>query len=130
MIFNNIDKENKEFFKGKKVVVRVGVNVPISEGKIEDDFRLKSILETVEFLAKSGARVVLIGHIGRKDTENLDLVFDWLEKKLKRKRIEIFYDKKTFFKMEEKILSDKSIGKIGGLENGQILLLDNVRATK
>ncbi len=130
MKYNIIDKKNSEFFKDKKVLVRVGVNVPIVENKVEDDFRLKSILETIEFLSKSGAKIVLLGHIGREESENLDIVFKWLEKKLSKKKIEIFYDKKTFYKLEEKRIKDSTKNKIEKLNSGQVLLIDNIRATK
>jgi phosphoglycerate kinase len=75
MQYNIIDTKDSSFFMGKKVVVRLGINVPVSEGKIENDFRLHSVLPTIEFLSKSGAQVVLMGHIGREEKENLDLVF-------------------------------------------------------
>ena len=76
MQYNIIDTKRTDYFLGKKVIVRVGVNVPIFDGKIEDDFRLEAILPTIEFLAKAGAKLVLLGHRGREDKENLDLVFE------------------------------------------------------
>ena len=53
-----------ENLKGKKVIVRVDYNVPMSGDKITDDFRIKASLSTIEYLKKKGAIVVLISHIG------------------------------------------------------------------
>lgn len=130
MQYNIIDTKNPDFFSGKKVVLRVGINAPISEGKIEDAFRLEAILPIMEFLSKSGSQVTLLGHIGRKKEENLDIIFDWFEKKLSQKKIDIFYDKRTFAALEEKKILQKTTSKIEKLHNGQILLLDNIRATE
>lgn len=57
--------------KGKKVVLRVDFNVPIKNGKIVDDFRIKKALPTIEFLLKKGADIVLITHLGKDGSESL-----------------------------------------------------------
>jgi phosphoglycerate kinase len=63
--------------EGKKVLVRVGVNVPLNdEGEIESDFRLRKILPTIEFLVEQKAKIILIGHIGRDPKQNLEKVFN------------------------------------------------------
>jgi phosphoglycerate kinase len=70
-----LDLENKNI-EGKVFIVRVGVNVPVFERKIENDFRLEKILETVNFLIKKKAKIILLGHLGRKKEENLNLIFE------------------------------------------------------
>ncbi len=62
MNLKNIERED---FKGKKVFLRVDLDVPIKSGKILDDLRLKAWFPTLEFLLKNGAEVVLAGHLGR-----------------------------------------------------------------
>ena len=56
--------KNIKNIKGKVVMVRTDFNVPIINGKITDDFRIKKALPTINFLRKAGAKIILISHIG------------------------------------------------------------------
>jgi len=51
--------------KGKRVLVRVDFNVPMKGGKVLDNRRMRESLETINYLVKAGAKVVLISHLGR-----------------------------------------------------------------
>src|SRR6056297_1057991 len=51
--------------KGKKVLVRVDFNVPMQNGNISDDTRIRAHLSTLEKLVASGAHISLISHLGR-----------------------------------------------------------------
>ncbi|MCX6752670.1 MAG: phosphoglycerate kinase [Candidatus Nomurabacteria bacterium] len=57
--------------KGKTALLRVDFNVPIKNGEVEDDFRIRAALPTIKFLIKKGAKVVLITHLGKDGTESL-----------------------------------------------------------
>ena len=48
--------------KGKTVLLRVAFNVPIKNGKVLDDFRIKKAMPTINFLKRKGAKIILISH--------------------------------------------------------------------
>lgn len=89
MLYNLKDIKGVEV-KGKKVFLRADVDVPIANGKIADDTRLKAWLPTFEYLLTNGARVFIGGHMGRpkfqspKENEEFSLkpVAEWLKNQL------------------------------------------------
>jgi 3-phosphoglycerate kinase len=66
--------------RGKRVLVRASLNVPIENGVVQNAFRLESVLPTLRFLREAGARTVVMGHIGRDPKETLEPVCAALEK--------------------------------------------------
>ncbi|MFA5932510.1 MAG: phosphoglycerate kinase [Microgenomates group bacterium] len=69
--------------KGKKVLLRLDIDVPIEDGRVVDDFRLVAGMPTLELCLESAAKVIVMGHIGRpngKKVEELSVapIFNWL----------------------------------------------------
>lgn len=110
---------------GKRALVRVDFNVPLDDqGQITDDTRIRAALPTIQDLIQKGAKVILVSHFGRPkkgvdDKLRLTPVANRLAELLGR----------------EVIKCDDSIGeevtrKVSGMQNGQVVLLENVRFHK
>jgi len=107
--------------KGKKVLVRVDFNVPISEGKVGDDTRIQAALPTIKYLLENGAAVILCSHLGRPKGE--------LDPDFSLKPVAEYLD--TLLEAPVKF-SEDCIGEIAqaaakDLEPGQVLVLENTR---
>ena len=107
---------------GKKVIIRVDFNVPIKDGEITDDNRIKASLETINYAINNNAKVILMSHLGRIKTEE-DKIKNTLEPVALR--LSELLDKEIIFVDETrgKILEDA----ISELKPGEILLMENTR---
>ncbi len=115
--------------EGKTVFVRVDLNCPIKNGKIDDDRRIISHIETVEELIKRNAKIVLLSHQGRPaDDKRSAEDFVCLEEHAKRLS-EILEKDNTNAKVEyvEDIFGSYAREKIKNLKKGNVILLENVR---
>lgn len=70
----------------KKVFLRLDLNVPISEGKIKDDFRIKVAIPTIKFLLENNARIIIASHLGRPQKRDMSFslrpISEYLAEKL------------------------------------------------
>lgn len=60
----------KENIQNKRVLLRADLDVPIKEGRVENDYRLKSLLPTINFCLEHAQKTVIIGHLGRPEGED------------------------------------------------------------
>jgi len=115
-------KTVREFdVKEKKVFVRVDFNVPLKDGKITDDTRIRSALPTIEYLLKNGAAVILASHLGRPGGEiksefSLRPVAEYLDKLI---------EAKVYFC--DNCIGDKASNAAKELKYGEVLVLENTR---
>lgn len=101
---------------GKKIILRVDFNVPIKDGKVLDDFRIKKAIPTILYLQEKGAKVIMISHLGEEGEESLLPVAVKIKK----------YIKEINF-ISSPIFSDETEKKINSMKKGDIVLLENLR---
>ncbi|HAS81075.1 MAG: Phosphoglycerate kinase [Candidatus Nomurabacteria bacterium GW2011_GWE1_32_28] len=96
--------------KNKKVLVRVDFNVPIKNGIILDDFRIKKSLPTIKFLINKGANVLLMTHLGKDGSESLEPIIKHFFKisKISKNRVSFFENIRKF---EGETKNDKNFAK-------------------
>jgi phosphoglycerate kinase len=107
--------------EGKKVLVRVDFNVPIEDGKVKDDSRIRASIPTITYLLEHGATVILMSHLGRPngkvvESARLRPVAERLSELL-RQRVPVTGD----------ALGIGTQDAIGRLKAGQVLMLENLR---
>jgi triosephosphate isomerase (TIM) len=109
---------------GKKVIVRVDFNVPIDDsGKITDDQRIVGALETIRYLLKNNAKIILVSHLGRPKGFEMKYSMAPVAKRLS----ELL---STEVIMAKDVIGPDAKTKAAALEDGQILMLENVRFHK
>ncbi len=106
---------------GKRVFVRVDFNVPLENGSITDDTRIRETLPTIRFLVDKGAKVILASHLGRPKGQVVE------ELRLTPAAVRL-----SELLGKEVAKADEAVGeavqaKIEGMKNGDVLLLENVR---
>ncbi|QNK57462.1 phosphoglycerate kinase [Paenibacillus sp. PAMC21692] len=106
---------------GKRVFVRVDFNVPLEDGKITDDKRIRETLPTINFLIEKGAKVILASHLGRPNGQ----VVEELRHTASAARLSELLGKPVT-KANEAI-GEAVEAQVAALNNGDVLLLENVR---
>ena len=122
MAVNTIDSINAA---GKRVLVRVDFNVPIKDGVVTDATRIIAALPTIEKLVEQGARVILMSHRGRPSGTGFEAEFS-LEPAA-RKLSEILGVPVQF---AADTVGEDAQAKAAALEDGQILVIENLRFDK
>ena len=107
--------------EGKRVVVRVDYNVPLVDGRVGDDARIRASLPTLENILDRGGKPILLTHLGRPEGKvvpelRLDAVAERLQELLGR-----------LVRKLDTCIGDDVVRAIEGWEDGSVILLENVR---
>ena len=108
------DIRNVTELQGKRVLMRASLNEPIINGRVQNDTKLKGALQTIRFLAEKGARVIVIGHLSGRTESTLLPVYEYLKQHIPLS----FITSSTGTGVTEAVSK---------LENGSVLLLENIR---
>ncbi|MFA5340855.1 MAG: phosphoglycerate kinase [Clostridia bacterium] len=106
---------------GKKVIARMDFNVPLKDGVITDDKRIREAMKTIKYLSDNGAKTILVSHLGRPKGEfnmkySLAPVAERISQLLKKSVI-----------LAKDVIGDDAKSKASALNNGDVMLLENVR---
>ena len=107
--------------QGKRVLVRVDFNVPLQDGKVSDDTRIRAALPTIQYLLDHGAAVILTSHLGRPKggpdpKYSLAPVADHLSELLERP-----------VQFVDELVGEKAAQAAQNLKAGDVLILENTR---
>ncbi len=105
--------------KGKRVLLRCDLNVPIHDGKITDDSRIKASVPTIEYLHKHGARVIICSHLGKPEKrQDLEPVCNALSKACKLP---------IKFVGRDRVVDESVVEASNTLKDGELMMIQNTR---
>ena len=109
-------------YEDKRVIIRCDLNVPIENGKITDDTRIKASLESINYLIDHNAQVIILSHLGKVKTEEDKINNTLYPVYLRLKEYlntNVYFSKQTRGKELEDLVSS--------LKNKEVLLIENTR---
>ena len=110
--------------KGKRVLVRVDLNVPVADGKVSDTTRIERVVPTIDELSKKGAKVILLAHFGRpKGAPAAEFSLDPIAA-----AVEAIIGKPVAFAAD--CVGKEAADAVAKMTDGDILLLENTRFHK
>ena len=113
---------NKDLnLKGKKVLLRVDLNVPMKDGAVTEISRIKKIIPTINLLLKKEAKIIIISHIGRPKGK----VIRGMSLKPISEKLSFLLKKEVLFSKD--LISENTPLEINKISNGSIIMLENIR---
>ncbi len=121
MVLNTIREAD---LKGKKVLIRVDFNVPLKDGVVTDNTRIKAALPTIKYILDNGASLVVMTHLGRPKGEK--------NEKYSLKPVAAEFERLLGSKvvLASDVIGDEVKKEVEALKPGDVLLLENVRFYK
>ena len=109
--------------KGNRVLVRCDFNVPLKEGVITDDTRIRAALPTIKYLVENGARVILCSHLGKpKGTPKPELTLAPVAARLTE-----LLGKEVVFAADDEVVGPNARAAAEAMKDGDVILLQNTR---
>ena len=107
--------------KGKKVLLRVDLNVPMKNGAITETSRIEKIIPTINLLLEKQAKIIIISHIGRPKGK----VVEGMSLKPISEKLSFLLNKEVLFNKEP--INKSTLLEINKISNGKIIMLENIR---
>tara|TARA_Y100000590_G_scaffold148697_1_gene170799 strand:- start:3862 stop:5052 length:1191 start_codon:yes stop_codon:yes gene_type:complete len=113
--------DQKLNLKGKKVLLRVDLNVPMKSGSITETSRIEKIIPTIKLLIEKQAKIIVLSHIGRPKGKVVnEMSLEPISKKLAD-----LLNRKVLF--NRNIINENTLSEVNKIPNGSVMMLENIR---
>ena len=119
----NISDKNL-ILEGKKVLLRVDLNVPMKNGAITEASRIEKIIPTIKLLIEKQAKIIILSHIGRPNGK----VVKGMSLEPISKKLSSLLNKEVLF--NKNLINENTLSEVNKMPIGSIMMLENIRFNK